>query len=422
MFEIIKDIPRELTDFILVTIISLIIGLEQRKVHELPLEKHLFGTDRTFTFIGMLGYILIIAFKPTFTIYIVGFIVLSVFLSISYFYKIKETGDYGLTTILIALLTYCIPLLLVTQPLWLFLLVVVTILIFTELKESLLVFSQRFDREEFITLAKFLVMAGVILPIVPNTPIVPYLSITPYKIWAAVVVISSVSYISYLLRKFVFKGSGILLSGILGGLYSSTATTFVLSRKLKLAQSNRFHYMGAIVMATGMMYLRVGLLLIIFNKMLFMVLKEEILILVLLSFITGGALAFFKKEKQSDVEQSFTDKNPLEFKVAVIFTVIYVVFTYITWYAINSWGESGLKLLAGIVGITDIDPLLLSLFQGKYNVSVHTIVSASFIAIISNNIAKMCYACFLSGKNNRIPLIIGFSSVIIGNIIILLLI
>ena len=85
-------------------------------------------------------------------------------------------------------------------------------------------------KNEFITLAKFLAIAGVILPIVPDRQLSPYINITPYKIWLAVVVISTLSYLSYLLKKFVFKKSGTIITGILGGLYSSTATTIILAK------------------------------------------------------------------------------------------------------------------------------------------------------------------------------------------------
>jgi uncharacterized membrane protein (DUF4010 family) len=421
--EIFQGIPLEFINFILVTVFSLIIGLSQRHIHHSSEENRLFGTDRTFTFIGILGYVLLVAEPVHFTLYAGGGIVVTIFLAIYYFFKITKHTDFGLTTILVALLTYCIPLLLLTQPFWLFLLVIVTVLIFTELKDTFISVTANFDRHEFLTLAKFIIMAGLILPVLPDTPLVPYLSITPYKVWLAVVVISSISYISYLLKKFVFKDSGILLSGILGGLYSSTATTVVLSRKLKDAQEGRYQYLAAIILATAMMYLRVLLLVFIFNKALFCFTLPYFIILILVSIATAGVLIFkTRKEHISNTVNVVNEQNPLEFKVAIIFTIIFVTFTYLTQWAVTHYGNNGLSILSYIVGIVDIDPFLLNIFQSKYNLAMNLLAIASFQAIISNNFAKMCYACFFAGKRNWKLLIILFGIIILTNSVLIFII
>lgn len=247
MEQILDIVPKQLTDFLLVTVFSLLIGLSQRKLHPSREDLRLFGTDRTFTFIGLLGYILYIIDPEFLYVYMGGGLVLLILLSINYYHKITLFKDFGLTTIIIAFITYCIAPLVITQPAWLYILVVVTVLIFTELKETFTTFSNQIEKEEFITLAKFLIIAGIVLPIFPNKPIVPFLTITPYKIWFAVVVISTISYLSYILKKYVFKRSGILISGILGGLYSSTATTLILTKKSRegLMKNN---YASAVVL------------------------------------------------------------------------------------------------------------------------------------------------------------------------------
>ncbi len=412
-------IPKELTDFLLVTVFSLIIGLSQRRMQMEKGDKIVFGTDRTFTFIGILGYLFYIS-DQSITLYLAGAAMLTVFLGIFYFIKIRDTGKYGLTTTLTALLTYSLPPVLVTQPFWLYLLAVVTILIFTEIKATLFQFSSRFDKDEFLVLGKFLVIAGVILPIVPDEPIVSYLAVTPYKIWLAVVVISSISYLSYLIRKFVFKNSGILISGILGGLYSSTATTFVLSRKSREAGQDRQLYSAAIIFATAMMYLRILILVLIFNQQLYNILLVPFIILFLMSAAAGGYITLRNRQfLVTDKVSIESDNNPLEFKVAIIFTILYVAFTFITHFTVEHYGKGGLNILSYIVGVTDIDPFLLNLFQGKYAVSLDTVAQATLQAIISNNIIKLLYALSLSAKNLKKSLLLGFGIIIITNLILL---
>ncbi len=418
----IENIPVEFVNFILVTLFALIIGLAQRRLHPSSLEFKPFGTDRTFTFIGIMGYILCIITPGNFTLFIGGGFAIIVFLAIYYYFRLVNLKIYGLTTIIVALLTYCLAPLVITQPKWLFMLVVVTVLIFTELKESFGAISKKFDKDEFLTLAKFLVIAGVILPIIPDTPIVSFLSITPYKIWLAVVVISAVSYLSYLLKKFVFKDSGILISGILGGLYSSTATTIIMSKKSKSACVSQNQYAGAIILATCMMYLRIFIILAIFNPDLCSFLLLSFIILIIVSGITAFVIIKMKSTPVVSDEVMEDDKNPLEFKVALIFMLLYVAFTFITWYVISNFGSHGLNLLSLVVGVTDIDPFLINLFQGKYIVAQNVLALATLQALISNNIVKAIYAVTFAGSKIRKTIIIGFAVIILTNIILAIII
>src|ERR1035437_9332694 len=326
----IENIPAEFINFILVTLFALIIGLAQRRLHPTSLEFKPFGTDRTFTFIGIMGYILCIITPHEYNLFLGGGFVLVVFLAIYYYFRLVNLKIYGLTTIIVAFLTYCLAPLIITQPKWIFMLVVVSVLIFTELKESFGAISKKFDKDEFLTLGKFLVIAGVILPMIPDTPFVSFLNITPYKVWLAVVVISGISYLSYLLKKFVFKNSGILISGILGGLYSSTATTIIMSKKSKNSNVSANNYAGAIILATCMMYLRILILLIIFNPELCSVLLMSFVILISVSGITAFVIIKLKHATKISEDKIENDKNPLEFKVALLFMLLYVAFTFLT--------------------------------------------------------------------------------------------
>ena len=259
MANLLQDIPPDFIKFFLVVVFSLLIGLEQRRQYiDLAFES-LFGTDRTFTLIGILGFILYVINPDSMAPFLGGGAIIAGLLGIFYFQKIQIDKKFGLTSIIIALITYCLAPLVFTQPLWLTLLVVVCVLIITEVKESLFQFSQKVSNDEFITLAKFLVLAGVLLPLLPDTPISAYLPVSSYHFVLAIVAVSGISYFSYLLKKFVFPDSGIILTGILGGLYSSTATTIILARKSKEDNASN-KVVPAIFLATAMMYLRIFLL------------------------------------------------------------------------------------------------------------------------------------------------------------------
>ncbi len=417
--EILNYIPEGFVKFSLVLVFSLLIGLEQRRHHLNENEDLLFGTDRTFTFIGLLAYVLFIADQVNYIPFLTGFILIGILLSIQYFHKIGQHGQYGLTSTMLALLTYCIPIMVFTQPVWLVLSFIVALLVITELKNHFITLSKKASEEEFITLAKFIAFAGIILPLLPEANISQHIPISPYHLWLAIVVVSGISYASYLLKKFVFPDSGILLTGLLVGLYSSTATTIILARQEKQGSTGS-QTVSAIMIANGMMYLRILFLAFIFNTQVATQLSVPFMAMFLLSlglsrFSSGRSKKNLTEEIQEG--QLVSNKNPLEFKTAAIFGILFVVFALITDFVLKSYGSAGITGLAFVVGVTDIDPFLLNLLQHKAGIGLITIVLAILNATNSNNILKMIYALSLSSKNIRKGLIVNFSVLIAAGLI-----
>ncbi|MEG1684489.1 MAG: DUF4010 domain-containing protein [Bacteroides sp.] len=418
--------PEQLVTFLLVTLFSLLIGLSQRRISlKREGETTLFGTDRTFTFIGMLGYLLYILDPIGMTLFMGGGLVLGILLGINYYVKQSQFHIFGVTTIIIALITYCIAPIVSTQPSWFYVMVIVTVLLFTEMKHTFTEIAQRMQNDEMVTLAKFLAISGIILPILPNENLIPGISLTPYTIWLATVVVSGISYLSYLLKRYVFRKSGILVSGIVGGLYSSTATISILARKCKRVPVAEIpEYVAAMLLAISMMYLRFMVLILIFSVDIFLIIYPYLLIMAIVSslialFIHKKTAAKVDLEK---IEEEDTESNPLEFKVALIFALLFVVFTVLTHYTLVYAGTVGLNFLSIFAGLSDITPFILNLLQG-IRIPFSMVVACSMQAIISNVVVNMCYAIFFSHhRKELIPhVVIGFSAVIVVNAILLLL-
>ncbi len=413
--EYLHNIPPDIIKFVIVVIFVLLIGLEQRRHHIKEEFESRFGTDRTFTLIGILGYILYIISPLTLVPFLGGGAVISVLLAISYLEKIRVQKMFGITSLVIAIITYSLAPLVYTQPAWLVLLVVVCVLIITEIKEELFEFSKKFDNTEFITLAKFLVLAGVILPLLPDKPISDQLNISPFKFWLAIVAVSGISYLSYLLKKFVFPKSGIMLAAMLGGLYSSTATTFIIARKSKEIPAEGNKAISAIFLATTMMYLRIFLLALFFNKDIALLLIPSFAVFILVSSLL--ALYFFRLKNTTataPAEQTLIEprSNPLELKTALVFAGLFILFAFITGFVRKQYGASGINVLSLIVGVTDIDPFIINVFQSKWNLENSVLVIAVLNAISSNNLLKLIYGTTLCDTAMRKKLIAGFGILI----------
>lgn len=411
-------VPDEFIRFLLVLVFSLIIGLEQRRHHDVENEDLLFGTDRTFTFIGLLGYVMFIADPKSYLPFLTGFVIIGLLLAVQYFLKISQHKNYGLTSTILALLTYSLSIMVFTQPTWLLLSFVVVILTLTELKSSLITLSQKASEEEFMTLAMFILFAGVILPLLPDEIISEQIPISPYHLWLAVVVVSGISYVSYLLRKFVFPHSGIFLTGILGGIYSSTATTVIISRRDKKEDLGQ-NAVAAIMIANAMMYIRILFLAFLFHPAIVRVLAIPFGVLFVICTLLSWIAA--KKNRPVDTPDAndnheAADKNPLELKTAIIFGVLFVFFAIITQFVMKNFGDQGVTSLAYIVGITDIDPFVLNLLQQRGGINETTVSLAIINATNSNNVMKLIYALTLSGQKITRSLKVNFLILIVSGI------
>ncbi len=423
MEKVFQYLPQDFVNFILVALFSLLIGLAQRRMNlGKESDTTVFGTDRTFTFIGILGFVLYILDPADYSLFTGGGLVLGLLLATNYYAKQIKHNVYGVTKIIIALITYCIAPVVYTQPSWLYITLVVTVLLLTEMKDTLTGIAERMKGDEMVTVAKFLAISGIILPMLPDKNIINGISLTPYTIWFATVVVSGISYLSYILRKYVFRESGIMVSGILGGLYSSTATISVLAGKCKTAPANELNeYVSAMLMAVSMMFVRFLILIFIFSREAFASVYPYLLVMSISTIAVSLYIHFrWEKKKISLSDENDDTSNPLEFKVALIFATLFVVFTILTHYTLLYAGNAGLNILSFFAGLSDITPFILNLL-GNNDIGSDVVVTCSMQAMVSNILVNMLYAFFFSGrrKEMRKILFIAFSTVIAVNILVL---
>jgi uncharacterized membrane protein (DUF4010 family) len=140
---------------------------------------------------------------------------------------------------------------------------------------------------------------------------------------------------------------------------------------------------------------------------------------IIMAIVSAGLGIYFmiiEKRIHIKTEKVENDNHPLEIKVAFAFTVLFIAFSFITYYAITTFGKTGLNILSWVVGVTDIDPFLINLFQGKFEVTMQLIGVATFQAIISNNIVKSIYAVVLGSRENRKTMILAFLMIVLTNI------
>src|SRR5579859_2284789 len=216
--------------------LSFLVGLEFHKYQRTEGQGLGFGTARTLTLVGVMGFLLY-ALDASGVLFALGLAVVALWLAL--YYKRRLDDDYSsLMAPVVCALVYILGLLAANAPLWFVAAYTVLIIFFLSAKPRIRSFADTVSGNEIVTVAKFVIMAGIVLPLLPDRQVAEFIPVTFRQTWFAVVAVSGISYLSYVTQTYLYKSRGVLLAGALGGLYSSTAATFALADQAKAAPGN----------------------------------------------------------------------------------------------------------------------------------------------------------------------------------------
>ena len=383
-------LPPESVKILLVLGLSLLVGSE-REEHKTSTDHPAFGGVRTFPLIGLIGYSMALLGGGQLLPLTLGFAVVAGFLFLSYWHKLTSSGVAGVTSEISALTIYLVGGLVYQGHFWIATTLSVASALLLELKTTLEGLTKRVAPEEIFTFTKFLLLTAVILPILPNQAFGPF-QINPFKTWLVVAAVSTVSYGSYVLQKVTKAQGGVVLAAILGGAYSSTVTTVALAKRA--SREDRPHlFAGAILIASGVMYLRLVILLGLFNRSLMIKLAPSFLALALLALSVGWIWSRRPDASSEAVKREFEPQNPLELRAAFLFAVLFLAMLVATHLTVAYLGRAGVYTLAAIMGVSDVDPFIMGMTQATPTLTPLALASASIlIAAASNNVVKGIYA------------------------------
>jgi uncharacterized membrane protein (DUF4010 family) len=398
--DIYQRLPPEAVQIVLVLFLSFLIGLE-REERKAAGGSYSFGGVRTFPLIGLIGYSAALISGPQMLPLAIGFLVVAGFLLVSYWHKISTAETAGVTTEMSGLATFLVGALVCYGHLWIATTLGVASLLLLDLKAALEKLAVRIAPNEILTFAKFLFLSGVILPILPNKEFSQF-HINPFKTWLVVVAISAISYASYVLQKVTKGQGGVVLAALLGGAYSSTVTTVVMARRAKLERRPHL-FAGGILIACGVMYVRLVILLALFNRQLMLLLYIPFLVLAGLAVGAGWLWSRRADKNTQEVKREFEPKNPLDLVTAFLFAGLFLVMLVATQLAITYLGRTGVNTLAAIMGVSDVDPFIMGLTQAAGTLTPLKVAAAAVaIAASSNNVVKGIYAYSLADRKTGV--------------------
>ena len=394
--------------------IGLMIGLEREYSGQKSDE--IFAGVRTFPLVALLGYLSGIISGNGFSWFLLAsFGGVIAIVTVSYL-ALTKRNDIGATTEISVIVTFVLGVLVYAGKIQEAVTSAVIVTALLSLKLQFKSLMGIFSKEDYLDLVKFVVIASVILPILPDHDYGPYGVLNPREIWYVIVLISGLSFFGYILTKFSGREKGILLTAFVGGFVSSTVITWDFAAKSKSDPENSNLYAAGILMASAIMFGRIWVLLYILNPLL----AEYLLIPLISLLIICGLMVFFTARSglQSSTTSHLTFPNPLNLKNASLLALFFVVIQLLIHYGKDQLGNTGIYVISFLSGITEMDAITLSISKFDHAVTGLSIPAAAIIlATISNNFFKLGVA-FVKGHHSlKMKMLLGYGITIVAALI-----
>lgn len=294
-------------------------------------------------------------------------------------------------------------------------LVAATTMVLLGLKQRIHSWTREITERDISAALQFAAISGVILPLVPNQDLGPFGAFNPFSTWLMVVLISGLGFAGYLAVRIIGPRAGILLTGILGGLASSTASTLAFSRRSKEEPRMSEHYALAVVAACTVMLPRVVLATGVINRSFALTLVLPFTLMALPGIVYA---AWVWLRRRPDKREGDTPElgNPLSLATAIKFALLYTVIAFaVKAVREQGWTES-LMPLAFVSGLTDMDAISLSIArdEGGEDMTTALATQAVVLAAVANTLLKAGMGIMLGsrGLKLRLAVVLGVTGAI----------
>jgi uncharacterized membrane protein (DUF4010 family) len=389
--------------------IGLLIGLERERS---PAAK---AGLRTFSLVALAGTLGALLSQKTGAPWMLGagLLIMGGMMVTSYL-KDDETEDPGTTTIAAVVVCYALGAMVwfELEQLAVTLAILTTALLY--FKPELRGVSRSLTRLDLVSILQFAVLSFVILPILPNQDYGPYKALNPYQIWWMVVLISGLSLAGYAALRIAGQRHGTLLTGLFGGIASSTATTLAFSRNARDTPSLTAMAALVILLANWVVLVRLAIV---------VGLLQPGLLRPMLTLLGGGALAglvmlyvFWRRMADKPEAPALEMKNPTEMRAAIGFGLLYAAVLFAAAWLSDLVGDQGLYAVALVSGLTDVDAITLSSLRlfGLGNLQAGQVVTAVLLAMLANIVFKSGLAASIGGADLARQVLPGMAAVAAG--------
>jgi uncharacterized membrane protein (DUF4010 family) len=392
MYEIEPGYDRPLIGLGIALALGLLVGLQREWAEDKPIGL------RSFALVTLLGGMSMLLGGPA-AIWALAAGLLALGFLLAARTHVSEKG--GITTFLAGLVMYMTGAAAVAGY-WLHAIVIagaVTVLL--HWKQEMHGWVQRLSGDDLSTIARFVLITFVILPILPDRTFGPYDVFNPFNTWLLVVLIVGINLAGYLALRLVGKGAGAWLAGVVGGLVSSTATTFSYSQMSREGKDLGAMATLVILVASIVIYARIGVEVAVVAPALLKSLAWPSLAFAgVLLLLSGFVYVKIRKRPGADIPES---RNPARLQIALVFAGFYAVVLFTVAAARDFLGENALYAVAMVSGLTNVDALTLSVSRlyGQTELGADTAWRVIFLASIANLIFKTGVAAVIGSPSLR---------------------
>ena len=283
-----------------------------------------------------------------------------------------------------------------------------TVLLLIE-KSSLHTIASRIGVVEMEAAAQFAAMALIVFPMLPSKNFGPNGILNLRSIWVLVLIFSALSFAGYLARKALGNRSGWVLTGLIGGLVSSTQVTFAFAQESRRYPQSFLSLFGGVMAATSVSMLRVCVLCVFLRPGL----AAATLAAVSPAVVIGGLGSLYSLRRPSSEPSVFEEKSPLRVLAAIYLTVIFIASQCLITVARTWFGTAGIFGSAGLLGSIDIDALVASLLpMVRQGLQTSEATQILMLGIISNTAVKLVISLLWGQSGFRKYAVVGFVGVL----------
>jgi uncharacterized membrane protein (DUF4010 family) len=340
-------------------------------------------------------------------------LVVGLFIVVAYVF-IAAKGELGVTTEVAVLVTVLAGALCYWNELALAVALGVIMTALLSFKIELHGFVERLTREDIVAALKFALITAIVLPVLPNESFwePPFDVLNPYQIWLMVVLISGISFLGYVLYKLVGPRRGINLTGLLGGLVSSTATTLSFAQRSQKSAQLAKPFALAIMIAWSIMFARMLVWVAVIHPPLLRYLWLPLAAGALAGLAYG---AYLHLAPHADDREDVQVTNPFELGPAITFGLLYGVILLVARTAQLYFGDAGVYVSSILSGLADVDAITLSMTElaRAGNLDLQVAERAIVLAAVSNTAVKGAIVLSSGSKALRRALLPGFVLILV---------